>query len=390
MLTKSRVALSYIRKIIRREREFRAAKLKQALIEITFKCNLRCQMCGVWSDKDPRWQNELSEDEWIDVIDNLADYGCERVYLSGGEPTILPGFGRIIKRAKEHGMDVSFNTNGTCLSQWIPDICSSVDTVYVSVDAPDERHDKIRGIDGTFEKTIDSIRQLIDYKQKNGFSKPLVHMATVLSSSNADCICSMVKLADDLGIDIISLRYLSATPLKAIQGSVLDGKRVTTDRYAAVDGEKLYVDDEGLKLIRKGFNNIPETKKTWVLADPTKSLPDESFTTGIFPIKRCVNVSNVLMVMPDGETTVCPHIAGYTMGNVRNKSIREIWESDERKRLKNHLNEQLFPICLNCSYFSNTLTIDQFFRIALHRCLTMSPKRVSGFDHKRREQSVKV
>lgn len=368
-MSKGGVALNYIGKIIRREREFRESSLKQGLLDVTFKCNLRCQFCGVWCDENPRWKNELSEDEWLRVIDDLADYGCERIYLSGGEPTILPGFGRMIKHASERGMVVTFNSNGTRLGHWTAEICSYADMVYISIDAPDERHDIIRGVEGTFERAVDGIKQLIDYKHKNGYSKPRIHISTVLSQINADCIPEMVTFADELGVDILSLHYVCASPMHSVEQSILNGECVSSDRFAVLDDEKLYVDADGLKAIRSGLNNIPETKNVWVLADPIRSLPDESFRTGNFPIKRCVNISNVLMVMPDGATTICPHLANYSMGNVSDYSIRDIWESDARKQLKSHLGKQLFPVCRNCSYFSCTLTLDQLFRIAMHKRL---------------------
>ncbi|MCE5322036.1 radical SAM protein [bacterium] len=382
-MSKSGVALGYIGKIIRREREFRECRLKQALLDVTFKCNLRCQMCGVWCDENPRWKNELGEDEWLRVIDELADYGCERIYLSGGEPTILPGFGRMIKHANLRGMTVSFNSNGTRLGEWAHEICSYADMVYISIDAPDERHDVIRGVKGTFERAVNGIRQLLDYKRENSCSRPRIHISTVLTQTNADCIPDMVEFTDRLGADILSLHYVCASPTWAVEQSLLDGECVSSERFAVLDDEKLYVDADGLRAIREGLNNIPETKNVWVLADPVRSLPDESFETGIFPIKRCVNISNVLMVMPDGATTICPHLAEFSMGNVHDHSIRDIWESDTRRRLKNHLKKHLFPVCSNCSYFSCTLTLDQLFRIALHRRLP-NPSVQRTFDHQKK------
>jgi radical SAM protein with 4Fe4S-binding SPASM domain len=102
-----------------------------------------------------------------------------------------------------------------------------------------------------------------------------------------------------------------------------------------------------------------------VLSEPMKSLSNTSFTTGIFPTMRCTNISNVVMVLPNGDTTICGHLPNYTMGNVRERSISDIWDGTSRKELMDRLHKQLFPVCQNCTFFSNTLTPAQLLSIAL-------------------------
>ncbi len=368
-MSKHGVILSYVGKVIRREREYRSGTLKQAILDLTFRCNLKCEMCGIWRDKNPRWQNELGEQEWLRVIDDLADYGCERVHMSGGEPTIVPSFVRLMKRIKDRGMHTSINTNGALLEKLASDVCSYMDVVYVSVDAPDERHDEIRGARGSFDKAVGGIKDLIEYKRRHNLTRPLIHMAMVLSRMNADCLPGVAQLGDDMGVDIISMQYVSASPPWAVEQSVMDGRCISTDRFAILDPEKLFADADGIRTIRDGMRNLPKTKRAMVLSEPTRSLSDESLLTGVFPTERCTPVSNVLMILPDGETTICAHLAGYTMGNVRAQSIGEIWEGEAHRRLKKQLRERLFPVCRNCSYFSNTLTPSQILNIAMKKRL---------------------
>jgi len=58
--------------------------------ELTLACNLRCKHCGsIAGSKRP---DELSLDECMRVAGELVELGCRRITLSGGEPTMYPGW----------------------------------------------------------------------------------------------------------------------------------------------------------------------------------------------------------------------------------------------------------------------------------------------------------
>lgn len=368
-MSKLGIVCNYAKRIIRREIEYRRGRLEQALFDLTFKCNLRCEMCGIWRQNDPRWDRELPLHKWIELIDELAEIGCRRLHLSGGEPTIYNGFVDIIKHAKEKGFYVSLNTNGASPENLIPEICRYTDAVYLSLDAPDKKHDKIRGLEGVFDKTINNIKTIVEYKRQNTLVSPIVNLRAVISRTNHDCIQGLIELGDKTGVDIVSLQYITVTPQQSADQSLLDGKHVAANRFSVDDMTDLLVDEQGIELIRKQMANPLKTNKTTVQLEPMRSLPDRSFLTGDFPIRRCTNISNVIMILPDGSTTICGHLTKYSMGSVLESSLKDIWKSPERKRLMDQLRQQLFPVCKNCTFFSNTLTPGQLLNIAMHRRL---------------------
>ena len=70
-------------------------------------CNLRCE----WCDTDFL----TYEDREIDsIVDEVLSYNCDRVIFTGGEPAMqdLETIGSILK---EHGINLSIETNGTIL-----------------------------------------------------------------------------------------------------------------------------------------------------------------------------------------------------------------------------------------------------------------------------------
>ena len=79
--------------------------------ELTYACNLACRLCLSSSGRrDPR---ELSTDEALRLIDELAAMQVFYVNVGGGEPMIRRDFFDIIEHAVARRVGVKFSTNGT-------------------------------------------------------------------------------------------------------------------------------------------------------------------------------------------------------------------------------------------------------------------------------------
>ena len=72
--------------------------------ELTYACNLACIHC--LSSSGRRDPGELSTDECLAVIDELARMQVFYVNIGGGEPTIRPDFFQIVDHAVASGVGV--------------------------------------------------------------------------------------------------------------------------------------------------------------------------------------------------------------------------------------------------------------------------------------------
>ncbi len=123
--------------------------------ELTLACNLKCLHCG--STAGGRRSREISTEEALKICADLKKTGCRGVALMGGEPFLRKDFFEIATRVRELGMDLSVITNGTVHGE---DIFNKLKrlaprAVAVSLDAADPAlHDKIRGMEGAFAKSL--------------------------------------------------------------------------------------------------------------------------------------------------------------------------------------------------------------------------------------------
>jgi len=125
---------------------------------LTDNCNLRCISCACWRADTP---DELTRDEWFNVIDQLAEHGFVKLNFTGGEALLRPDLLEILSYASKHSdAELHLNTNAILLSPNLAQqiIDAGVRSFNISVDgATPEMHDGIRGQKGAFETTSTSL-----------------------------------------------------------------------------------------------------------------------------------------------------------------------------------------------------------------------------------------
>ena len=77
-------------------------------------CNLKCVHCYARSEAI-KYQNELTHEEGLALIDQLAEFKVPVILFSGGEPLLHPDIVRIVRAAKSRGVTVILLTNGILL-----------------------------------------------------------------------------------------------------------------------------------------------------------------------------------------------------------------------------------------------------------------------------------
>ena len=131
--------------------------LWSAGLELTYRCNERCRHCYLDIHEEQTPSRELSKNEWLKVVDQLARMGCMKVLVTGGEPTIHPAFLSICERIIKRGMLCDVYTNGLAISEDIfNSLCKlPLNSISVSLYSGSRKfHDKITGVPGSFQKTL--------------------------------------------------------------------------------------------------------------------------------------------------------------------------------------------------------------------------------------------
>ena len=113
-------------------------------LEITKRCNARCNFCDYWQEESPP---ELTD--YVPVVRQLKSLS---VSLTGGEPLLRPDLANIIASLRQNFgfLVIGLVTNGLLLTSkrgrelWE----AGLNELTISLDYLDERHDRDRGLPG--------------------------------------------------------------------------------------------------------------------------------------------------------------------------------------------------------------------------------------------------
>jgi radical SAM protein with 4Fe4S-binding SPASM domain len=125
--------------------------------ELTLRCDLRCLHCGSFAGAAR--PDELSRAELLRVAEDLADLGCERLTLSGGEPTLRPEWDEVARALVARGVLVNLVSNGWA---WNSDTTgrareAGLSNVAFSLDGHEAAHDRVRGRTGSHARVLRAI-----------------------------------------------------------------------------------------------------------------------------------------------------------------------------------------------------------------------------------------
>ena len=184
--------------------------LRDAKIKITSRCNLRCTMCDYWKTVD---EQALSTEAWKRVLGELVAVGCRKIHVSGGEPFLRRDLLEILAHGAALGLKVNLTTNGTLVTREAARklVEARVNGVSISLDGPNASvHDAIRGIEGSFKRSLRTLRRLRRLSASR--AKPLrLRINVVLMRDNYRRAAEMVELGGRLGVDDVVLMPVDET-----------------------------------------------------------------------------------------------------------------------------------------------------------------------------------
>ncbi len=196
--------------------------------EMTQACALACRHCRAEAVATPH-PEELTFEEGTAFLRQIPEFGAPlpQLILTGGDPLARGDLYELIDEARSLGIGVSITPAATpALTR---DVLArlkqhGVEGLGLSLDGSSaERHDSIRGVAGTFDRTIQAMR----WAQELGM--PL-QVNTLVSDETAPDIPAIYELLKPLGVARWSLFFL----ISVGRGKVLATANARTRR--AIDG----------------------------------------------------------------------------------------------------------------------------------------------------------
>lgn len=159
-------------------------------LEVTKHCSARCDFCDYWKTK-----NETRITDYLPIV---KKFNPMYINITGGEPLLRKDLPQIVKSIKDNMsfIYIQMITHGQLMTEekgvqlWE----AGLDQITFSLDFPDERHDKSRGIPGLFQHITSVIPKL----KARGIDN--IGFNTFIMKDNMDSITTIVELAKSLGV----------------------------------------------------------------------------------------------------------------------------------------------------------------------------------------------
>lgn len=174
----------------------------QLSIDITNNCNYRCLHCYNFSGENNCVQNELTDEEFVSLIDDVVKMKPLSVCLCGGEPLLRKELlFKSINKLSNAGIDVAFVSNGFYLTKDIVQKIkkAGLSRIQLSLDGLKESHDKLRGFDGAYEKVLIALKNLRDENISTG-------IAFTPTKWNIEDFEEVVKICDKYEVNELRLQ----------------------------------------------------------------------------------------------------------------------------------------------------------------------------------------
>ena len=294
-------------------------------LEITYRCNEDCVHCYCVVEKGKEREvvkQELTYEEITEVLDDIADMGGFYLTISGGEVLIRKDFFDIAEYAKKRGFVIRIFTNGIGLNEERVRRIAAIGPLTVELSLfsdKAEEHDRITRAPGSFVKLMRNIQLLKQYGLR-------IYLKTVAMNANINAIHGVRAFGKELGVF---------------------AHKFTCEVSPRFDGDierpfQYQMDEAQLEKYLKEFSDEWESS-------PLYGLPPQEASK----LKStCGPGTNGCAISPYGDVFPCMAWRVAPIGNVREKSLKEMWRNPPAP-VQDLLSVQTYadlPDCKECEF----------------------------------------
>lgn len=284
----------------------------------TYKCNLNCIYCYADSSPERSMNGDMNTEEAKDMIRQIRELGTSTIVFTGGEVFIRKDIMELMNYSKEVGLRVNVISNGTLITsrEKVQEIAKVVDLFTVSFDSLDkEEHEANRGKD-----TWDRARKAIDLLHEAGVRLKINQTVT---RHNPNSIEPLLEFATkrSIRLNIVPLAQLGRGD-ERMQGLNFAERRRIADRMLDMEMDAAHDDCHAL--------NVKQFERR----------------------RHCGHGTSEFSIDAKGNVFPCKlmHSPMFHAGSIREKSLREIWETSEVFERSRNRTVHTLPECMKCTF----------------------------------------
>lgn len=315
---------------------------------VTYKCNSRCKTCNIWKIPNPEKQ-QLSLMEIQGFLQSNQEYlkNVKSVQLTGGEPFQRDDLSDIARLFVENipGCNIWIPTNGdspeviTSTVDNILDVDKFQLGVSVSLDGIGETHDLIRGVEGCYDRCLETLTSLSSLKTEHPSFTLSVGMT--LTPNNYHQTLNVFHLSKQFNANF-SLRPVHQSDIY-YQNQMQNSLKPHLEELMVIF-RIIARDIKNKKGLKNSLSFICYLRGVLdYLQEPNnRTLPCSAGTSSIF-------------LNPYGDIYPCI-MMDEKLGNIRDEKLFEIMNSEKAKIVRRKIKKLACPLCwVECEAYRDIL-----------------------------------
>lgn len=327
-----------------------------AYFEVTYRCNLRCDMCHFLeiiedTENNKTYKNELTSEQIQKTIRGLPRFSV--ITFTGGEAFMKSDFMDILRFTANRNK-VHVITNGTTLNEATVDqlmemrlrswFGSGLFFLGVSMEGREEFHDQCTTIPGSFRKTTRGVELFLNKRRELKSKYPLVHLTCVINKDNVGDLVYLYDYAEELGMDVCN--FVLKNPATYWHAKDYDQEAYLRQPTPPVEE----IDPAFLRGQLEQMEEKSRTYKAQLRYSPNYINKEEIIryysNQSSYKDYRCYSPWAKVGISAYGDVFSCPH---HRAGNVQDNGAAFPWNTRKYGELRQELKkEKIFPGCLGC------------------------------------------
>lgn len=309
---------------------------------LTRQCNLACDHC--YMDAKAEGREELCLEDGVRLIDDLADLNVPVLIFTGGEPLMSRHFYAYAFHAREAGLRAVISTNGTLITPEAASLLAEARIRYVGVSLDSvspEKHDSFRGVLGAYERALQGLRNARDAGLKTG-------LRITLTKDNWQDVPALLNLALEEDIPRFCLYHLVPTG----RGAGIADRDVTPEQRRCVikflAEAAVELKDKDIEILTTDSPMDGAYLMELLKGDPRRDHVRKLLANA----GGCSTGTKVANINHRGDVHPCHFMPHVIVGNVRERSFRDIWIDNPSPELKSlrDMKSRLKGACGKCEY----------------------------------------
>jgi len=309
---------------------------------LTNRCNQACEICY-----DSKILNKNSGELDLKELERLIDSVKSKkplFFITGGEPFMRKDIFLLLDYLKENKLSFGLCTNGSLLTEHMIKRLADLNpaNLVFSIHGTEKIHDEITGKKGNYAKAVKSIKQFCSLKEGT-----YVLVNYVLQEKNASCLEKAIEESASAGADAFRIQHIGFLTSKEMKHNNLTWKKCFHSASPPINQYILQAPkfnfEKTIQRIKSKKFMIPVFFKPYLSQDEI-----EQWHNPEFGVKRkCFFLWKAVYVAPNGNVFPCQTIK-LKLGNIKEKSLEEIYNSSKARKLRSIIKKGLLPACSRC------------------------------------------